>query len=1452
MVGSVRVETRGRIHATYHSCHSCRVQRCPSGDHQDLACRTFGGGFAGQGAGGTPRFEAATESRVRDFQKLYRLPETGEVNPATGGVMTLAALVATEGDRSKLREKLKNAVNAVPNSPEYNYWLARSAILAGDYELAARVSPRLTDLSGITVDLGSAIFTTDPGGPRSPRQPEVPFPENFYSYRHDVMAQQAIDTLRTKRYVPSADDQPADAQKKKMLADSAEAWLGAIEAWQQGNADCERQRYDGAVVAYDRCQQAALDYFAAYPGYAFTYADGPLPKRMDELVRRLASNPQAWADIASQITWRRQLLSLAELSEFDGHVIVAGDPVYRGDIIYQLLYGNMMGIDQPPPPTNPLGPEHRKMLMDARLLVIAAVLVPLARAEANRLRRQYAAARQDLTTFLRRSLPLPDTTLTLSVWLACEFIEIPFARLLLVETMLDQAEAQYKARASVDDESDAPSKTADLERLAQLAQDFNNRHIPGDAGNSTRPFQHLVAALTYADTLETMSADGEYVARTRQALDTLHATVTSTVANGDVTSLAFRSIGHAVTIPTVNGIGPTLPGLTSGTHPHEPYLQFNAPDGQTVMRERNPRVYALLLQAQARLLQIWSGFNYLGYRDDYVPPWRFSYLLDRARYFSEHAKNAQRDYLNFLNNAENQEFKELSASQNVELEKANVQIETARVDQATKEVTASKESQNLADTNASDAQQRVDNYKDFSSYADLLFDTKDYQGRDPVEGVSRFLQGETLGLPGYQANFLDVALNSVGDFYSQGLVSKRKEALVAHAQRELELKNLKLAVDESKQAAVVAADQWEVAKAGLVVAGLQRQTALLRQEFALQNLQFMRSQTLNTEQWYRMAGAIRSVSDTYLRYAIETAFLAQQAYNFEADKRLNLIRFDYDLSDVGAMLAADFLLRDLDTFEQDLIVSQQTRLQQVRYVLSMAREFPDTLRVLADQGEVMFSMRLEQLERRFPGLVNVRISTVDLQPVALMDPTRVSVQLTHLGTGMVRLKAQPGSSALNSTDLATDGDWLLNIASDWPVKIHASGPDTEIFSGLSRQEASSASTITANERGAFEGLPGASSWRIDMSMRENRIVPNSLADVLMIFTLSGYYDATLRQVVDHTPRKPLASTTWFSGHQQFPDAFYQFNRVGRMDWQITPDFLALQGSLGELQNVAVLCSPSQKRPELGRLTCSYPVEFEVDAAGNIRLLRELPRISLATNGLELSATIPSGSSVTFDFGDGTGLADSTALPHTYARPGRYEVLVRIAANGRLTEYRAAVVVSRQHPVLPPCIAVPKLDTTVSAGKITLQPSLLVPSGESLSVTWRIDNHKPDPSSNPVTFTLGPGRYVLRFSAIRPLIARFYSQQRYAPTAPLPLKGFHLATNRTFDVTTGTETTANLNAFGQHVFGPGILAPTDRWTLELPLDDNPCAVSVSSTDVKQHDLGELADAFLALEYKVKDE
>jgi hypothetical protein len=1401
-------------------------------------------------------FDVKASARVKEFQVRYGLPKTGNLDPVTGGIMSVAALVATERDRGRLRTALVQAADDELFTPQnqantlYKLWVARYAVMIRDYPLAVRVFGR--SISEVNIE---AIVR---GKPRVAK-PEVPFPENFYAYRYNIMSQEGIATLLSSRTPPDSNarqmlarrrplnDNPEDdldlpepeepppppPDNKERVKDWAEAWLRAVQAWQEGNSHFMRQRYSGAVAAYTRSQEETLNYFRLHPDTRVTLSGNTLDAQIDALASQFTD--ARWAGVRHRLNWRHQLLSLKELRDLDWR------PIVSTSLVYRLLAANLAGELQPSPPVDQ---GVRPAQMDARLAVIAVVLVPLARGEANRLRRQYEAARRDFERVLRPVIPTNPPTNVVLNW-KCEFIEVPFARLLLAETLFEQADTQYKSRMLVDELTDQNERTQALNTLKEVAQDFRTRNIPGHAGNTTRPLQHLLAAVTYAQVFQVLSDLGAYVPRTKEALNTLHASVAATIKTAPVGSHAFRSLGLTLTLPTVSPIRDSLPTLLDSKHPHQPYLKIEG-SGPEVISERNPRVYALLLQTQARLLQIWSGFNYLGYPDDHVPTWRFSFLLDRARYFAEHAKNAQREYLNFLGNAEREEFQELTASQNVELEKSNIRIETARVEQAQFEVAASQESLTLATTSAQSSRTRRDGYREFDDEATRL------------EGIS--FVGNTIG--GFFGAVASSIVNpaAAGASFASFLgntLGAGAELEKTRLQRDLELQNLGLAIKEAEQAQNVAKAQLDAVQAGLLVATMQRQAALLRHEFAIQNLAFLRNRTLNAELWYRLSGAIRSVADTYLRYGIEMAFLAEQAYEFEADKRLDVIRFDYDVSDLGDMLAGDFLLRDLNTLEQDLIVGQKLRQQQVKYVLSLAREFPEALQELRDKGVMTFTLRLEQLERRFPGLFNLRISSVEVLPVALMDATRFSLELTYLGSGQVRLKTKAGTPAPTTPPPppppANTGEWLVGVDTDWAVRPRIMGPETAIFSGLSQQSlGGTAAFFAAHQRGAFEGLPGASSWRIDLSMKENRVVPDTLVDVLLTFTLSGYYDANLRAAVDRARRRPLASTTWFSAQQSFPDAYYQFNRTGLMEWTVTQEQLALQGSLGALQNVAVLCVPSQKRPELGRLMCSYPVEFNVDSAGRITLLREMPHVSLTTRGLTLTATVKDGLVGTFDYGDGSGL--SHTLTHEYKRPGRYEVLIRLVTQGGLlTEYHAIVVVSRQQTLLPPCITVPQLEATVADRKVKIRPTMVVPSGERFAVSWQIDGKPPDSGSGPVTFTVESGRHVLRFTAVRPLKARFHSQQRHAPTVPLAFDSLHLATNRTFDVTTGDETTTTPNAFGRHVFAAGAtLSPTDRWTLEFPLDENPSLVSVSSADSKQHDLGELADVFLALEYKVSDE
>ena len=1362
-------------------------------------------------------------------------------------------------DSSRLEEATV-AATADASDPQELYSLARSAIIAGDYETANDLARRIPEHEGVRTVI-APILQAEPAArlvaraaaaDSQPAAPELPYPENFYIYHRDFYPMDVLNDVQ--RQIAAVAQPPRDASQAypgfpdrgNMFIRTAVTWFEALKHWQSGHTAFNGRNYAVAQAAYDACQAAVCDYFSKY--YLIDLGTGSLTARLSALIAHFAKDDVFFATLLSRIRQRRTLLTLQELSAFDwpdpprslyierefNPLPVVGTlppkPDYGLGFIQRYFRRGEFGDDPAAP--------RRQNDLEAPLITLAFVFVPLARAEINRARRQYEAALVDLRLVMDGFPPAPSSTERTR--LACDFIELPFARLLLAETMLDRADIEYKSRVAAD-----PAPAPDVSA-----------------------YQGLKAAQTYLAIKNEFKNDGKYVDRADASRETLTLQIQQRLEANDTRSPAFQLLGKDILVPTVASRSTALPGMDRRLKAHEPLLRFAPPDGQTVMRETNPRVYAALLTAIARLEQLRAGFNYLGYLDTYVPPWRFPFLLERGRYFAEHAKNAQREYLNFLGNAEREEFQELSASQNVEMEKSNVRIETARVDQVLLEVQAAKESADLASTHAKNAAAAVKEYLAYDDVAEEA-ETKSLLG-SILGGVATVAAGAATKNPALViqggASFFDAAFAG----------SARQEAAAAH--RQLEKNNLGRASAESAQSAVIARTQLAAATSGLVVAGLQRQAALLRHEFAVQNLSFLRNRILNAEQWYRLLAAIRSVSETYLKYSIELAFLAEQAYEFEADKRINVIRFDYDLSEVGDFLAADFLKRDLDTLEQDLVVTQRQREQHVRYVLSMAREFPQALQDLRDTGKATFSLRLEQLEKRFPGLYNLRIGAMDVLPVALLDPTRFSLELTHLGTSQVRLKSRPDTrpgtpspSPLNTNDLPSE--WLADLQDTWPVKLRVTGPETDIFSGLTRQDASAIFAFaTSGQRHAFEGLGGAATWQVDFSARDNQIVPGTLADLLITFTLSGYHDAELRAAIASAKAETNTLTTFLSAQQTSPDAFYDFSRTGRMAWKVPREMLALQGRVGRLRNIGMSLRPRAADVEFSRLLTRLRVNFRIDkgkgGASGVTVFTAVPETAVTQSApltVEVRAALNGASELAWDFGDGTPVLRTTregtenirpaAGTHTYAKPGKYILTLRCVQNESLSEFRTSVMVSRHQKLGDPLIVFLPTFTFDTTKK-----SLTVAAGGALQhasrMVWRVGDLTAE--GNTATFNLKPGHYTLEFAAVRNLRFRAYGAQRYingAGTPPLALSGLGATTNRTFDgsgkETNGTGSPTPLparNELATRLFGKGEISPVDDWTFELMPQDI-LGVPASAVSSEQLDLSDIQDVALSMEYDV---
>ena len=196
-----------------------------------------------------------------------------------------------------------------------------------------------------------------------------------------------------------------------------------------------------------------------------------------------------------------------------------------------------------------------------------------------------------------------------------------------------------------------------------------------------------------------------------------------------------------------------------------------------------------------------------------------------------------------------------------------------------------------------------------------------------------------------------------------------------------------------------------------------------------------------------------------------------------------------------------------------------------------------------------------------------------------------------------------------------DYDWTQTPQELWPVKILVNAPETAVFSGLSRQDAASAFPVASSgQRNAFEGRALGGGWQIDMSARENQVVPGSLADLLITFTMSGYHDSGLRAAIDGAKPQTTALTSFLSAQQTFPDAFYDFSRTGRMVWKVPREMLALSGDLGRLRNIGMSLRPGAPDVHFSRLMTRLRVNFRIEETGGVAsgvtLFTHLPETSV--------------------------------------------------------------------------------------------------------------------------------------------------------------------------------------------------------------------------------------------------
>lgn len=613
----------------------------------------------------------------------------------------------------------------------------------------------------------------------------------------------------------------------------------------------------------------------------------------------------------------------------------------------------------------------------------------------------------------------------------------------------------------------------------------------------------------------------------------------------------------------------------------------------------NPMLACFVLTIRGRLWQLNAGLDFLGMPTNIVPIWSFDYLQNAARYFAQQAIQAEREFINFWDHAENETLTRKQLEQAVTLagaeqDLAKKQTEAAEAERNTYEGIALSEG---SDGHGGLGQIFTATSARFQRWGVVVEDTIQIGtgeiGTNPIYRIQSVDSETRLTLqtqPPIGTNLrwsvnrqlattrrlnseenrtayermsntqiaidTDISWWTAPDYDIEG-TDKRPYELVSdltHRRgvntRDYELGAMGRQTAELRQAEAMAVAQLDAADARVAAAKQMEEVARLRKQAADSNLAAFNNQFFTPEVWFRMGAFMEQISRHYLQMALSLARMMQRAYNFENDLDRHFIKTDYSTNTVKGMLAADALLQDIDSFTYDLITTVQRKQVPVKQTLSLAERYPFLFETqFRRTGRMEFETRLEDFDMAYPGTYARRIESIEVEIEGIVPSSGVRGMLTNGGISRYR------TPDINQ------------------IKFRLQPRETLILSECRLKEDAIVFPADPKKLKIFEGAGVAGTWILEIPRSTNELDFRTITDVKMTF----YYHARYDKNLDDAVRSQLATLAGVNSRSHsvplrwaFPDAFFHFQDTGQLAFSLRESDFPFNQLNTQLRDIAVL------------------------------------------------------------------------------------------------------------------------------------------------------------------------------------------------------------------------------------------------------------------------------------------
>jgi hypothetical protein len=519
-------------------------------------------------------------------------------------------------------------------------------------------------------------------------------------------------------------------------------------------------------------------------------------------------------------------------------------------------------------------------------------------------------------------------------------------------------------------------------------------------------------------------------------------------------------------------------------------------------------------------------------------PYRFSFLIERAKQLVNIAQQMETAMLAALEKRDAEAYGQLKARQDVQLAGAQVKLQALRVQEA-------KDNVKLAELQQERAQIQVDYYQrlldegisemEMASLALLTASAEMQSGAAIAYFVAASLPS-SIGITGPQFSPQAAASNVASALSSiAGTLSTTASIFSTLASYERHAQEWEFQRTLAQHDVRIGAQQVTIAEDHVRVVGQERDIALMQKDHAKDTMEFLATKFTNVELYDWMSDVLEGVYGYFLQEATAVAKLAETQLAFERQSTPpHYIQDDYweapseDMAAVTSpagkstdrrgLTGSARLLQDIYQLDQYAIETDKRKLQ-LSKTISLAAMSPVEFQRFRETGVMTFRTPLEIFDRDFPGHYLRLIKRVRASVIALIPPT----QGIHAAL-----------STTASSRVVIGGDVFQEVI------VHR---DPEMVALTSPRDASGLFDLQQQPEMLlpFESLGVDTTWEFRLPKAANRFDYDTLADVLLTIDYTALNSYDYYQQVIQTLKPKLSADRAFSFRHELSDQWYDLH-----------------------------------------------------------------------------------------------------------------------------------------------------------------------------------------------------------------------------------------------------------------------------------------------------------------------